>query len=37
MTETAATVVLAGIAITDGLRDRRHPAEPPTPPVLRPS
>jgi len=37
LTDTAATLVLAGIAITDGLRDRRHPAEPPTPPVPRPS
>jgi low temperature requirement protein LtrA len=36
-TDTAATVVLAGVAIIDARHDRRHPAEPPTPPAPRPS
>jgi hypothetical protein len=34
-TNTAATLVLAGIAITDARRSRRRPAEPPSTTCLR--
>jgi low temperature requirement protein LtrA len=33
LTITAATTILAGIAITDATRARRYPAEPPSPPA----
>jgi low temperature requirement protein LtrA len=36
-TDTAATLVLAGVAVTDARRDRRHPAELPAPPASGPS
>jgi low temperature requirement protein LtrA len=34
---TAATAILAGIAIADAVRDRGGPTEPPSPPVRDPS
>jgi low temperature requirement protein LtrA len=36
-TDATATLVLAGIAVTDARRDRRRPAEPPAPPASGPS
>jgi low temperature requirement protein LtrA len=37
LTDAATTVVLAGIAVLDAGRDRRHPGVPPKPPVPAPS